>query len=363
MEGTEHFPGAAENHLGKGRNSASGSKSGRNSKESDAKSRQESQLEKLAKQIFVGGLPGSITQEKFREWADETWPGSVSNVQVIFTKNQERFHHCRPRGFGFVTFCDASIVEKALEIRHRPFGPKIVELKKAEDCRGKKPGRKEPAATSSASSKHGEQEARLQKQHGSSSPSYPPGPAELLTNVISLNISEDHSQEGTGMSGEASLLTEPSPSAGGESQGPLHATGHQGSPLRQQNLHSPRPSQGPQCGGTSSGDDGAARRNGRRGCSGSVDRRARGVVSPAETRSEGPEVAEERLDVHVAANSEVADTACGIGRGPSVDAVSGGPDAPSFSATEHSQTKTIKPVYDDSIRQLLRERWDAAVGS
>jgi len=122
----EAVPSIPRKPRGKGRASGKG---GGNAKDSDLPGRNESAAEKLARQIFVGGLPSSITQEKFREWADETWPGAVTHVQVIYTF-QERHHHARPRGFGFITFRDAGCVDIALEIRHRPFGPKIVELKK-----------------------------------------------------------------------------------------------------------------------------------------------------------------------------------------------------------------------------------------
>ena len=102
---------------------------GRVSKDSESNGRQDHFGEKLARQILVGGLPASITPEKFREWADETWPGTVTQVQIIYTYHEKQ-HHSRPRGFGFLTFCDAKCVETALEVRFRPFGQKIVELKK-----------------------------------------------------------------------------------------------------------------------------------------------------------------------------------------------------------------------------------------
>jgi hypothetical protein len=122
----EPVPSVSRKPRSKGRASGKG---GGYAKDSDLPGKNESAAEKLARQIFVGGLPSSITQEKFREWADETWPGAVTHVQVIYTF-QERHHHARPRGFGFITFRDAGCVDNALEIRHRPFGPKIVELKK-----------------------------------------------------------------------------------------------------------------------------------------------------------------------------------------------------------------------------------------
>lgn len=108
-----------------------GRKSGRSHKESDSSVKQESHAEKLARQIFVGGLPSSITNEKFREWADETWPGTVTQVQIIYTNSHhEKQQQPRPRGFGFLTFNEAKCVEIALETRFRPFGVKTVELKK-----------------------------------------------------------------------------------------------------------------------------------------------------------------------------------------------------------------------------------------
>ena len=93
----EAVPSMPRKNRGKGRASGKG---GGNNKDSDSSVRNESAAEKLARQIFVGGLPSSITQEKFRDWADETWPGAVTHVQVIYTF-KERHPPSRPRGFGF----------------------------------------------------------------------------------------------------------------------------------------------------------------------------------------------------------------------------------------------------------------------
>uniref|UniRef100_A0A7S0QLP5 RRM domain-containing protein n=1 Tax=Cryptomonas curvata TaxID=233186 RepID=A0A7S0QLP5_9CRYP len=336
----EAVPSIPRKPRGKGRASGKG---GGNAKDSDSSGRNESAAEKLARQIFVGGLPSSITQEKFREWADETWPGTVTHVQVIYTF-QERHHHARPRGFGFITFRDAGCVDNALEIRHRPFGAKIVELKKAEDCRGKK-GRSGKKESGSSSSTTGEQMAQSQKQE-SLSPSYPPGPAELLTTSSAL---DGATSKGHGTDEGSSLAADSSPCAGGESQGPLHAAGHQDFPLRQQNC--PQPSQGPQCVAISSNDS-SSRRSGRRVSGANSDRSGRESATVVQSEERGGQNIEGAQTLHenfrrISCSDSGADS--------SVDG-SVGPASP-------TEVKTSRPMYDDSIRQLLRERWDAAVGS
>jgi hypothetical protein len=176
--------------------------------------------------------------------------------------------------------------------------------------------------------------AQSQKQENPS-PSYPPGPAELLT----ASAFDGTTAKGTdGTYGESSLATESSPSAGGESQGPVHAAGHQDSPLRQQ---SPQPSQGPQCvaaaSNNASGHGSGSRRTGRRGSGASAERSGRGSSSVvhSEERGGSQPVQEDR---RISCSASGADG--------SVDG-SVGPASP-------LDAKTSRPVYDDSIRQLLR---------
>lgn len=319
----------------KGRGSGGG-RGGRGQKDSESHGKQESHAEKLARQIFVGGLPSSITQEKFREWADETWPGTVTQAQIIYTNSfHERQHQPRPRGFGFLTFCDAKCVEKALENRFLPFGPKTVEVKKAEDFRGKKvKGRKEQTS-SSTSAVENETSQNAQKLDSPAS-SYPRGPSELVANTPCVDVDENTAQESTSCTVQ-SAAAECLRSAGGESQGPVQATVPPGSPLRQQN-HSPRPSQGPQC--TATPD----RRSGRRG--NGTERRAKAGKAEGKALDCG--------DAKAASASHSDE----LGRRGKNDSTEN-PATPKMDSKDSTSPKNA--ANDDSIRQFLRDRWDAAV--
>merc|ERR1711998_582059 len=67
--------------------------------------------EKMAKQVFVGGLPQNITSDRLKEWADSIW-GQDRVVNAIVVLNMATK---LTRGFGFVNFVDPSNVEAALQ--------------------------------------------------------------------------------------------------------------------------------------------------------------------------------------------------------------------------------------------------------
>ena len=179
--------------------------------------------------------------------------------------------------------------------------------------------------------------AQSQKQEAPS-PSYPPGPAELLTTVTAL---DGATSKGQGTDGESSLAADSSPCAGGESQGPLHAAGHQDFPLRQQNC--PQPSQGPQCVAISPKADSGSRRSGRRGSGANSDRSGRGSATVVQSEEREGQNIEGAQTVHenfrrISCSDSGADSSVDGSVGPA----------------SSSEVKISRPIYDDSIRQLLR---------
>merc|ERR1711865_74520 len=66
--------------------------------------------EKMAKQVFVGGLPQNITSDQLKDWAATKW-GSEQVVNAIVVLNMTTK---LTRGFGFVNFVDSVHVEAAL---------------------------------------------------------------------------------------------------------------------------------------------------------------------------------------------------------------------------------------------------------
>lgn len=78
------------------------------------------------RKVFVGGLSHDTTEEAFFSYFDQTW-GPVTDSVVMFD------HHThRPRGFGFVTFQNASSVDRICEpdVVHELCG-KRIEVKRA----------------------------------------------------------------------------------------------------------------------------------------------------------------------------------------------------------------------------------------
>ncbi len=107
--------------------------------------RQNTKVDKLSNQIFVGGIPLKTTPQGFREWADETWPGLVTGVRLICAFERpvpaKRTDvkdtailvamAAKPRGFGFVTFVSTEAASNAVQNQHYVFsGERTVEVKK-----------------------------------------------------------------------------------------------------------------------------------------------------------------------------------------------------------------------------------------
>jgi hypothetical protein len=98
-------------------------------------------IDKLANQIFVGGIPLKTSPQRFRAWADETWPGLVAGVRLIGASEKhvpaknadakDTAMASRPRGFGFVTFSSSEAASHAVQNQHYVFsGERTVEVKK-----------------------------------------------------------------------------------------------------------------------------------------------------------------------------------------------------------------------------------------
>eukprot|EP00656_Telonema_subtile_P054184 TRINITY_DN802_c0_g1_i1.p1 TRINITY_DN802_c0_g1~~TRINITY_DN802_c0_g1_i1.p1 ORF type:complete len:406 (-),score=88.27 TRINITY_DN802_c0_g1_i1:96-1313(-) len=86
--------------------------------------------EKMAKQVFVGGLPPNVTSDNLKEWAEKWW-GTDQVVNAIVVLNMETK---LTRGFGFVNFRDPSHVEAALKGDRSQYmiDGKQVEVKRAQ---------------------------------------------------------------------------------------------------------------------------------------------------------------------------------------------------------------------------------------
>eukprot|EP00658_Telonema_sp_P-2_P020743 TRINITY_DN1821_c0_g2_i6.p1 TRINITY_DN1821_c0_g2~~TRINITY_DN1821_c0_g2_i6.p1 ORF type:complete len:436 (-),score=119.09 TRINITY_DN1821_c0_g2_i6:61-1314(-) len=86
--------------------------------------------EKMAKQVFVGGLPPNVTSDNLKEWAEKWW-GTEQVVNAIVVLNMETK---LTRGFGFVNFRDPAHVEAALKGDRSMYviDGKQVEVKRAQ---------------------------------------------------------------------------------------------------------------------------------------------------------------------------------------------------------------------------------------
>mmetsp|Transcript_55519 Transcript_55519/g.146424 ORF Transcript_55519/g.146424 Transcript_55519/m.146424 type:complete len:181 (+) Transcript_55519:68-610(+) len=86
------------------------------------------QSSRLARQVFVGGLPRTVNHTQLLEWARRTFPSQVAKAAIALDKQT----HSISRGFGFVTFKTEEAAEHAVKIRMHNFDGRSVELKKAE---------------------------------------------------------------------------------------------------------------------------------------------------------------------------------------------------------------------------------------
>uniref|UniRef100_A0A7N0TNL3 RRM domain-containing protein n=1 Tax=Kalanchoe fedtschenkoi TaxID=63787 RepID=A0A7N0TNL3_KALFE len=73
--------------------------------------------------LFVGGIAWGTTSDQLREYFGRY--GEVSNASIVKDKITGQ-----PRGFGFVSFSDASVLDHVLQIKH-VVGDKTVEVKQA----------------------------------------------------------------------------------------------------------------------------------------------------------------------------------------------------------------------------------------
>lgn len=76
------------------------------------------------KKIFVGGLPPTLAEEKFRQYFEAY--GHVTDVVVMYDQNTGR-----PRGFGFITFDTEEAVDRVLHKTFHDLNGKQVEVKRA----------------------------------------------------------------------------------------------------------------------------------------------------------------------------------------------------------------------------------------
>ncbi|MCI12576.1 heterogeneous nuclear ribonucleoprotein 1-like, partial [Trifolium medium] len=76
------------------------------------------------KKIFVGGLPPTLAEEKFRQYFEAY--GLVTDVVVMYDQNTGR-----PRGFGFITFDTEEAVDRVLHKTFHDLNGKQVEVKRA----------------------------------------------------------------------------------------------------------------------------------------------------------------------------------------------------------------------------------------
>ncbi|KAJ7954668.1 heterogeneous nuclear ribonucleoprotein 1-like [Quillaja saponaria] len=76
------------------------------------------------KKIFVGGLPPTLTEEKFCQYFEAY--GHVTDVVVMYDQNTGR-----PRGFGFISFDTEDAVDRVLHKTYHDLNGKQVEVKRA----------------------------------------------------------------------------------------------------------------------------------------------------------------------------------------------------------------------------------------
>lgn len=85
--------------------------------------------QKMAKQVFIGGLPQNTTSDELKEWAQAQWtPENITNAIAVLDLETKV-----TRGFGFVNFTDPSMVAIATQPGREYFiGEKKVEVKRAQ---------------------------------------------------------------------------------------------------------------------------------------------------------------------------------------------------------------------------------------
>ncbi len=84
----------------------------------------------LAKKLYVGNLPFSITEDELRAAFESH--GSVESVNVIMDRDTGR-----PRGFAFVEMADASAADAAMQaLDGSDMGGRSLRVNEAQDRRG-----------------------------------------------------------------------------------------------------------------------------------------------------------------------------------------------------------------------------------
>jgi len=98
----------------------------------------ETMEQKMAKQVFVGGLPPNTTSDQLKEWAQIEWGAEKVRNAIAVLDLETKV----TRGFGFVNFTDPAMVPMAISgVGGREYfiGDKKVEVKRAQ-MRDRGPG-------------------------------------------------------------------------------------------------------------------------------------------------------------------------------------------------------------------------------
>jgi RNA recognition motif-containing protein len=100
-----------------------------------------SSLPERSEKIFVGGISSDVDQDEFRAFFERF--GAVAEATLMVDRESGR-----PRGFGFITFEEASAVERALEATDLVIKDKQVEIKRAMPKTKRMPGSVRPPPNS-----------------------------------------------------------------------------------------------------------------------------------------------------------------------------------------------------------------------
>lgn len=106
-----------------------------------ASSSSSSSLPERSEKIFVGGISSDVDQDEFRAFFERF--GAVAEATLMVDRESGR-----PRGFGFITFEEASAVERALEATDLVIKDKQVEIKRAMPKTKRMPGSVRPPPNS-----------------------------------------------------------------------------------------------------------------------------------------------------------------------------------------------------------------------